>query len=343
MHERATIIGVLFMVALVAAGCSAPPVAPEIAWPEPPAPPRIVWEQSFHGSLDLERSFFGKIRDFLFGAAEPMSLQRPWGLAFDDDGRLYLADSGAHAVVVADFGAGTVKRWDSLGRHGSFVQPINVAIVGDEVFVLDVGLKRVVVLDRDGAFLRFLMAEPTFERPVGIAWDAQRDELFIVDSGLHQIVIVTSRGEIRDRWGRRGDGPGEFHYPLGVGLHPNGLVYIVDSFHFAVQAFDREGEFQFRFGSTANAIGSMARPRDIAFDSDGNVYVTDAMLQEFQVYDSEGELLLRVGSEGQGTGQFRLPAGIWIDGDDKVHVVDSINQRVQRFRYVSESEKEQER
>jgi DNA-binding beta-propeller fold protein YncE len=343
MATRSYVLPILFAGACALAGCSKPPVAPELAWPEPPADPRIVWEESFHGSLDLERSFFGKIRDFFFGAAEPMSLQRPWGLTFDRDGRVYIADSGAHAVVVVDYGAGTVKRWESLGPQGSFVQPINLEIVGDEIFVLDVGLGRVVVLGKDGGFRRFLRPEPTFERPVGIIWDQEREEFLVVDAGAHEVVIVTSRGQIRDRWGGRGDGKGQFHYPLGVGLHPNGLVYIVDSLHFAVQVFDRDGEFRFSFGSTPDAIGTMARPRDLAFDSDGNVYVTDAMLQEFQIYDPEGNLLLRVGSEGQGEGQFRLPAGIWIDDDDRIHVVDSINQRVQRFRYIAESRKGRER
>jgi DNA-binding beta-propeller fold protein YncE len=343
--RRMTLIWVLIAGAMLvgAAGCSSPPVAPEIVWPQPPASPRIVWEDNFHGSLDLERSFFGKIKDFMFGAAEPMALQRPWGLTFDKKGRLYVADTGAHAVVVTDFGAGTVKRWESLGLRGAFSEPINITVVDDEVFVLDAGLKRVVVLGLDGEFRRFLLPEPGFERPVGIVWDEMRGEFLIVDSGAHELVIVTPTGEIRDRWGRRGDARGEFHYPLGVGIHPNGLVYIVDSFHFAVQVFDRSGEFRFSFGSSADAIGSMARPRDIAFDSDGNVYVTDAMLQEFQVYDPDGELLLRVGAEGQGNGQFRLPAGIWVDEDDRVYVVDSINQRVQRFRYLAESRKEQER
>ena len=130
--------------------------------------------------------------------------------------------------------------------------------------------------------------------------------------------------------------------PAEAGIASSSNALIINRKEFSQDITSLRGEFRFSFGATPDGIGAMARPRDIAFDSDGNVYVTDAMLQEFQIYDPEGELLLRVGSEGMDGGQFRLPAGIRIDDDDRIHVVDSLNQRVQRFRYVAESRKEQE-
>ena len=343
MSSRGITVILALLLAIGASACPSPPVEPQMSWPDPPAEARVVWEEEFHGSLDLERSFFGKVRDFFLGAAEPVALQRPWGITLDHRGRIYLADTGAHAVVMVDRGAGILRRWDSLGPHGKLGDPINVLVVEEELYVLDSATGRVAILDLDGGFRRFLFPDRQFESPVGIAWDRATDLLYLVDSRAHEIVIVTRDGQIRDRWGGRGDGPGQFHYPLGIAIHPNGLVYVVDSFHFSVQVFDRAGEFQFSFGATAEAIGSMLRPRDLAIDSAGNLYVTDAMAQDFKIYSPEGALLLRVGSEGMGKGQFRLPAGIWIDPQDRIHLVDSINQRVQRFRYLAESNQEEQR
>ncbi len=38
-----------------------------LAWPPPPEKPVIVYVGSIYGSRNLDRSFFGRMNDFLFG------------------------------------------------------------------------------------------------------------------------------------------------------------------------------------------------------------------------------------------------------------------------------------
>ena len=331
----------LFLVAGFAlfglSGCgSSRPDKIELGWPPAPRDPMIVFEQTIYGSNDLERGFFGKIGDFLFGKSTDMALGKPYGVLFDGKGRLYVADTSKKGIMILDFGSGKVEFIESLGAYGRLGEPVNM-VLDDQghLYVSDTYLRRVVVFDSEGKFSRFI-GESELTSPVGLALGPDGKKLYVVDAARHEVKIFSTDGDLLGSFGGRGDMQGEFYHPLGIAIGGGDTLYVVDSFHFAVQAFDLEGKFLFSFGATAKGMGSLARPRSIAIDGDGHLYVTDALKNNVQIFDPSGQLMLQFGMKGLQPGQFRLPAGICITEDNRIFVVDSINQRIQEFRYLPE-------
>lgn len=323
---------------IIGSGCShGPRIEPEIGWPPPPEEPRIVYVQSLLGEQSLKRSFFGKIKDFLFGGAPKMVIGKPYGVAFDGKSKLFIADTAKKGVMVLDMRSGTTKFINSLGPYGALVEPVYVLLDRENnIYVSDTKLKRVAVFDDNYEFSHFVGSETDFEGPVGMAFNKNQTRLYIVDTQKHLVKIFDPNGTCLGEIGRRGDEKGEFHFPLTVAVDKEGRVYIVDSFHFAVQAFDSTGEFLNSFGpGPTGGSSTMARPRDIAIDSDGHLYITDAVRNNIQIYSDQGELLMTFGSAGKSAGEFLLPAGIFIDNDDNIYISDSINRRIQMFKYLA--------
>lgn len=323
-------------VSLLTAGCSrGPKPGTEIGWPPPPQKPKVVYVDAIYGSSNLKRSFFGAVKDFLFGKAAGQEIGKPYGVFRADNGKLYIAETARKGILVVDIEAGTIKAYNSMGVYGQLVEPVYVILDNDEnIYVADTRLKKVVVFDKEFKFSHFIGVNGELEGPVGLAFDKTGELLYVVDTKLHMVKIFTRDGTLTDSIGRRGDEKGEFYHPLNVAINDGDTVYIVDSFHFAVQAFDSAGKFLFSFGPTAVGMGTLARPRDIAIDSDGHLYVTDAVRNNVQVFEADGTLLLRLGGGGQQLGQFRLPAGICIDDDDFIYISDSINGRIQILKYL---------
>ncbi len=337
--KRFLIICCMFaLAALMPISCShAPRLDADIAWPAPPLEPRIVYERSIHSDADLGRSFFGKIKDFLFGRAEGQMIGKPYGIASDGGSKLYIADTSRKGVIVYDLSGGTAKFFSSLGRHGALLEPVYVIMDNSgNIYVSDTKLGRVAVFDSDFRFSHFIGSKEDFEAPVGMAFDEAEERLYVVDTRQHVVKIFDRSGQYLGEFGGLGDERGEFHYPLTIAIR-GGTIYVVDSFHFAVQAFDLDGNYLFSFGPTKVGMGTMARPRDIAIDSDNNIYITDAVRNNVQIYSAEGQLLLTVGEAGVYPGQFRLPAGIHNTKEGEIYIADSVNQRIQTFRYIAQN------
>jgi DNA-binding beta-propeller fold protein YncE len=328
----------LSIVALVVTGCGGPPrPGPELVWPAPPAEAKIVFSRSLYGNQDLKRSFLGKIKDFLFGRSTQFVIGKPYGVVYDGKSKIYIADTAKKGILELDLSAGTSRFFNSLGPHGTLVEPIYVILDShDSIYVSDTELGRVVVFGPDHKFARFVGSETDLERPVGMAFDERQEFLYVVDTQGHRVSIFDRQGNRVGQFGQLGHSQGEFYFPLTVAIGEDGTIYIVDSFHFAVQAFDRQGEYLFSFGSTASSPGTMARPRDIAIDSDYHLYVTDALRNNVQIFKNDGELLMSFGAGGSGSGEFQLPAGICIDNDDNIYISDSMNRRIQVFRYLAQ-------
>ena len=314
---------------------AAPAVAkPDLVWPLPPETPRIRYLESLTGDSTFRKQ--SRLKRLLLGpVTDPgITLLKPYGVATDHAGRVYVSDTGLGAVVVFDRSARQVRLLGNGGR-AHLATPMGIAI--DELgrlFVADAGLNQVLCLDGGGEVLLALGREQGMENPAGIAIDRNRHRLYVADSHLHQILVYGTDGVFQSRWGSRGPGLGEFNFPTNLALDEAGTLYIVDTGNFRVQILSPDGSPLSAFGRAGDGPGQFHRPKGIALDSAGHVYVADAAFNNFQIFDREGRLLLDVGSTGRDPGTFWLPAGMHIDGKNELFVVDQINRRVQIFRYI---------
>jgi tripartite motif-containing protein 71 len=76
-------------------------------------------------------------------------------------------------------------------------------------------------------------------------------------------------------WGAEGDGPGEFQFPIGVALAPDGTILVLDAGNGRVQRLAPDGTPLGSFGTLGSGSGQFDRPSGIAVDSDGAIYVSE--------------------------------------------------------------------
>lgn len=331
-------VGLALAAALLLAGCAEQAPRPEsvdtaaapLVWPKPPEQERIRYLRSISGPDDwgISRPFFRRLLDTLSGRGAEVFL-RPSAVA-ERDGVLYVADPGAQAVWILDAPRDRYVRITQIGEQG-LVSPVALALgSGSTVFVADTGLKRVFLLDRDGALIRSI-ATQGLERPAGLAWDEAAQRLFVLDSLRHRVAVFDANGALLANLGESGSQNGQFNHPTHLALDASGTLLVNDALNFRVQAIDQKGRFLWKFGQAGNGAGDFAAPKGIATDSAGHVYVVDALFDVVQIFDRQGQLLLAFGEHGAERGQFTLPRGVYISTEDKVYVADAYNRRVQIF------------
>jgi sugar lactone lactonase YvrE len=318
---------------LASAACTgAPPVRralPEVAWPEPPAAPRVRLA-AVHPDPEAppaKRSFWRAALEVVAGldrrADGSATFVRPFGVAVEPGGSLVVTDPDAQRVVrIAPSGA-----LSDLGcRKAAWGAPLGVARAADGTLYVADGAAATIVRWTPGGCA--VLGAGAFERPAGVAVGGNR--LYVVDTPRHEVVVLSLSGEVMARWGGRGDGQGRLSFPTGVAVAPDGAILVVDALNFRVARFSPEGRWLGSFGARGDTGGDLARPKAIAADEDGVLYVSDAQRGQVLVFSAAGAFDAALGEPGEEAGRFVLPAGVGA-ASGKLYVADSQNHRVQVF------------
>jgi DNA-binding beta-propeller fold protein YncE len=254
------------------------------------------------------------------------------GLGLGPAGEVYVADAGQRRVVVFD-SAGRFQR--AFGGASHLLNPVDVAVDGDQVWVVDSHLHQVLAFDAAGEVVaRLGKTEATIADR-----DTRRSDRAATRPGHEgEAPADFSPDDLSDVWHNRGKEPGEFRYPVSVAIGPDGTVYVSDQLNFRVQAFDQDGKFVRQIGRLGDQPGTFTRPKGVAVDSDGHLYVVDGAFSNVQVFDAEGRVLLAFGQLGNGEGEHWLPIGISIDPANRIFVADRYNNRVQIYQYLPVNE-----
>lgn len=346
MTLKAPALAHLALVLLVAftTGCGlfkppAPPPVDEasVVWPPPPETARVRWIEhiatsEYAAPPSMIVRFFANIA----GTRDVYNFKKPYDVASDSQGRVFVTDTGWNAVMMFDK---TNRKFDFWGQSGDGMlnKPSGITVDGrDHVFVSDLILKRIFEYDANGRFVRTIGAD-ILKQPVGLAVDEERQRIYCVDSRVHGVVVFGMDGQHIATYGTRGGGDGEFNYPTNVAYNPKSHeLYVTDTFNFRVQVIDRDGKFVRKWGKNCDSFGCFARAKGISIDADGHVYVVDAAFNNVQVFDSTGQLLLFFGGIGNGPGRMWLPAGIHVDNGGRIYVVSQYNWKVNVYQYLGD-------
>jgi DNA-binding beta-propeller fold protein YncE len=271
-----------------------------LAWPPPPQNPRIQYVRSVPGQHDsgAHRSWLKRAAEAMFGKEEKENkMLDPYGV-FADSERLYVTDPGLGLVHIFDLN--DEGYFDIRDAHGQdLVSPIGIAVDNNgEIFISDSMLRKILVFDKTGKYLREIGEPELFKRPTGIAVD--EDRIYVVDTHGHQVLVFSKKdGAHLFSFGKRGTAKGEFNYPTNIFIGRDKMIYITDSMNFRVQIFDRNGNSLSAFGKLGDGSGDFSKPKGIAVDSEGHIYVVDAHFDNVQIFDKKGRLLLSNVSPGR--------------------------------------------
>lgn len=242
------------------------------------------------------------------GAAARFSL--PAGVAVDDLGTVYVADTGNHTVRKVTAGgvvttlagtAGLPGSADGLGATARFNQPIGLALdSAGNLYVADAGnfvIRKVTpagqVTTLAGQAGQFGGVDGTgsaarFSLPVAVAVDTAGN-VYVSDQVNHAIRKVTAAGEVTTLAGTLGaagnaDGTGSaarFRSPGGIGVDANGTVYVADYGNDLLRAVTAAGEVTTLAGVSGAAgvvlgalPGGLNQPQGLALGTKGELYVS---------------------------------------------------------------------
>ncbi len=326
-----------------AAGCAGPTVVgpqdsgAELVWPKPPALPRIQFLYTITGPRDINVTdgAFKKFIKFIKGAPARKGIARPYGIAKDKEGRLYVVDTFSKVVHVLDRENNDYYTFPD-SQIENYINPIDV-VAGEDgrIYVSDSAAKLIHVFAAHGKQYVKSFGAGHFERPTELAINSRTGELIVVDTAASSLVVYDENTlEVKQVVGKDSSGKEGFHYPTNITVSRQGLIYVTDALNFRVQVLNSKLEFLTNIGAAGNGPGYFSSPRGVAIDSDGHVYVVDALFDNVQVFDQAGRLLLVFGVSGSDRGEFWLPKGIFIDPQDRIYIADSYNHRVQVFQYL---------
>jgi DNA-binding beta-propeller fold protein YncE len=305
------------------------PSEARLAWPQAPEKPKVRHLATIMGfkerGTSLKTVFFGKSEDrfirpvavatgwdgriavadpgsksvhlyipkeekhtgiFPFGAGEVAS---PVSVAFDDELRLYVADSFHEKIAVFDRLGGYLF---SIGttRDGVLKRPTGLAYDPDKkaVFAVDTASHRIHAFTPKGEPL-FSFGERgsgngQFNFPTHI-FRGSAGRIYVTDAMNFRVQIFDSSGHFIAAFGRHGDGSGDFSMPKGVASDSEGTIYVVDTLFDNVQLFDEKGEFLLTLGSRGTGQGEFWLPSGIFIDGGDKLYVCDTYNQRIQIFE----------------------------------------------------------
>jgi len=312
-----------------------------IVWPAPPEVPRYAFIGHLYGesntaAIDPNRGaisrFFAAIVGLDAEKKSRLDLIQPQQVSSDNNGRIYVADTGRQSIFVFDEKLGEFFLWNETNLNIPFLSPVGVAHAADSIWVTDSELSLIYKLSYAGEVIKTI-GKGVVNRPTGITYDSVADRIFISDTDDDNIKVFNHEGELIDVWGHAGNSGGALNHPTFI-AYRQGKLYVADSLNARIQIFDDLGQYVKTLGQRGLYIGDLSRPKGIAVDSDGNIYVSESYYDYVIIYNEHGELLMSLGGSGFSPGQFSQPTGLWVDDNDRIFVSDMLNRRVSVFQYL---------
>ena len=303
------------------------------------------------------------------GLAVNAQLRYPTGVAVDNTGTLYIADSENHRIRRVDV-SGTISTIAGIGESGYsgdggpatgawLYHPRGVAVNrSGALYIADSGNHRIRRVDVSGTITTVAgngmrgvprvigfnedgrpAVEVALISPAGVAVDGS-GALYIADRGDFRIRRVDAAGTITT--------VAKAGAPKGVALDGAGILYIADSGYNRIRRVDVSGRITTIAGCRESGFGGdggpavaaqLNHPGGVAVDGAGNLYIADTRNHRIRRVDTSGTITtvagIGEGSDSGGAGPaaeavLHWPQGVAVDGSGNVYIADTWNHRIRR-------------
>ncbi len=109
--------------------------------------------------------------------------------------------------------------------------------------------------------------------------------LIVSDSHQHCIKVFNRDGNFLYKFGKNGEGDGEFEKPRCLSVNKAGHLMVCDEDNHRVQVFELSGKFITKFGAKGSGIGEFNVSVSTAVLSDGRIVVTDILNNRIQILE----------------------------------------------------------
>ena len=298
------------------------------------------------------------------GPATSAQMNGPLGVAIDQSGNLYIADSGNAAVR-------HVTPTGLISTYGNdpVVRPQGVAVdAAGNIYVADPPANVVREIAVSGAVTTFAgtgtagytgdggpAGSATLNSPTGVAVDVSGN-IYIADYGNHAIRVVAAGGNIHTIAGNgtagyNGDSvaatQASLNFPLAVAVDHSGNVYIADSANHRVREMTTDGIIHTIAGTGvagytgdggAAVDAEIVSARGIAVDPSGSVFFTDGGSRIREIYGGYINTIAgngTAGYTGDGGGAIEAelngPTALAVDNSGNLYVADTANNAIRKL------------
>lgn len=221
----------------------------------------------------------------------PGELLDPRGIAVDQSGNLFIADTGNGRVQKFDRAGFLVSSIGSKGSgYGEFQEPRGVAVARDgAVYVSDAAAGKLVKIAANGMTeSEWKGGDRAFYGPGDIALDEAEQTLYILDQGNTRVVARDTRSGSATEFSVNVPGDQSISDPRGLGLAPDKIL-VADKGNNVVKVFDRSGKF-LRQWSVAGWGEYIWQYPDIVYDDRSKlIFLTFGWENDIRSFDLDGK------------------------------------------------------
>jgi DNA-binding beta-propeller fold protein YncE len=295
----------------------------------------------------------------------PGGFNAPRGVAVDAAGNLFVVDTYNQRIQKFSPSATQTDptqpgyyefatQWGSRGRDDyAFNYARLIAVdpraasadpcAGQSVVMVDTDNHRVKRYTNAGVFCGEVGGSGTaplqFKNPHGV--DVGPDgKIYVADSNNKRVQVLNANFTIATKsgggnliFGSAGTGNGQFKFPRGIAVDPDGTIWVADSGRNNVAHFDSNGTYLGQFGATGFNDNQLNNPFDV--ESDGTyLYVADTANNKVKIWQRSGAgatFVAAMGTAGQGAGQMMQPNGLDLDNAGHLFVAEQDNDRIQMW------------
>jgi DNA-binding beta-propeller fold protein YncE len=259
----------------------------------------------------------------------------PGWLDYDDQGRLAVADSRGHKVVVLDDAtcAVTVRFGTSGSGTSQFRTPRGIDWGPDgTLWISDVNNRRIVQWRVGATSATFVSQFPVAGADNrGLVYNRDNDQLYLVNASAATIDRYTTSGTKIGSFGGYGTALGRFvDGGRGITVDGDGGIWVGDMSTFRSQKFSAAGTPLMAYPRTASPppLGGYNNPGSVAVMEDGTIAGLDSFNWRVNIHNADGTPRLAFGTRSV----LNYPRGIAPDRSaGMVVVANSDGQKVERW------------
>jgi DNA-binding beta-propeller fold protein YncE len=214
-------------------------------------------------------------------------------------------------------------------------KPMDVAKVGEFIYVSDTNNQQVQVFDSSGTpifkFGKKGSGDGQFQFPYGITGDKDGN-VYVSDLYNGKISIFTPKGKFIKYFTDENKKADFVKSPGGLRISGK-KIYITDIQQNKVMVYSLDGKKLLEITTATAKDDTLNAPNAVTVDDDQNIYVSDTGNQRLLVFDKNGKFkrLINGSTDGKGDSKFVNPRGIGVLGNGVVLMVDNMTHFVHGF------------
>ena len=213
-------------------------------------------------------------------------LWSPVGLAVDDDGRLYVADSASGLLYQVE----NEGKWlEQMPLELKLERPAGIFWDQDTglLYVVDSARQSISAFTRDGVLVKDHRKRGNQEGELNFptyVWVSSSGEILVTDTLNFRVQAFDQEWVSKLTFGVVGDVAGDFARPKGIATDSFGHIYVVDALFHALQIFDSSGNLLLSIGRRGHGPGQFWLPNGIFITRNNTIFVADSYNKRVQVF-----------------------------------------------------------